>query len=222
MEEIIPFLLREKGNMRDQGRKIDVGPNYYAGRLLSSGYHTYYKNWTNDPQHRWFKVEQGDAMATVDKANSVLDSFAMVAIYEWPRAMQCVTNLMLQEFDKALRIERIVDGMRGGSAATVFAELIVGEKYNLGQYRTITNASSVWKGLSYDQKKEFREHEWIDLQIYEHGVQVIIEQVHSTGCDGELEEDLKAMELGNEGAGDGDFDGLLSMVVRRYRQAAKK
>lgn len=219
-DDIVSFLLHEQGNMREKGNKFDVGPNYYAGRLLADGYDTYYSNVTNDPQHWWFKVQQDKARTFVDQANSVLDSFALVGIYEWPRATQCVTKLMLQEFDEVLRIERIERGIRGGKAASLFSELLMGGKLNQGQYRAIRNTSSVWKGLSSVQQTEFREHESIDLQIYEHGVELFIRQVHIVGCASKLEEDLEKMERG-PGAGDGDFDGLLSTTLKRYRRLAR-
>lgn len=216
IEDIVSFLLHEKGVMRGKGKKVDIGPNYYAGRLLAEGYYAYYRNVTNDPQHWWFRVEHDQAKTVIEDAKSILNSFAMVGIYEWPRATRCVTRLMLEEFDEALRIERVEAGVRGGKAASLFSELVKGKKLNEGGYHEIRNGSSVWTRLSPAQQKEFKEHESIDLQIYVHGVELFIRQVHSVGCAAELEQDLRTMETGS-GNGVGDFDGLLKNVVQRYR-----
>lgn len=221
LSDITTYLLREQGRIKDKTRKkMDSGPNYYAGRLLSEGHQAYY--YDEEMRHMWFRIEKEDASETVKKANGMLDSFAMAAVYEWARATQCVMKRMLQAFDDALRIERTektgIDGSSGsGSAADVFAEFMSGKKLNKGQYHDIRNSSSVWRGLSAAQQKEFVLHEWIDMRIYEHAVELFIAQVHRVGCEKQLQEDVDEMERGT-GAGDGDFDGLLSNAVKRFRQ----
>lgn len=77
---------------------------------------------------------------------------------------------MLHAFDAALHIEQIEKNRTRSSAADRFSEVINGKRLNKGDYHNIRNASSVWNGLSAAQQRAFGEHEWIDMQIYEHGV----------------------------------------------------
>lgn len=151
----------------------------------------------------------------------MLDSFAMVGIYEWPLATRCVTQMMLHAFDNAQHVERVTINENGkensNSAARLFTNLMGGNKFNTGQYHDVRNASSVWRnGFTVEQRKWFVEHEWIDMKIYEHGVERFIERVYDVGCEEELERDVDDVERGI-GAGDGDFDGLLSGAVKRFR-----
>lgn len=71
--------------MPAKGMKFDVGPNFYAGRLVAKCVHKYYYIMMEDTQHKCFKVEQATASATVDQAKAVLDTFEMNVVYEWPR-----------------------------------------------------------------------------------------------------------------------------------------
>lgn len=221
MDDIVSFMLYEQGEKKGKN-KLDVGPNYYAGRLLSEGYHMYYRNVTNDPQHWWFKVDPALAHTVVQQANSILDTFTLIGIYEWPHATRCVTQLMLHAFDTAQQIERVTFNDNGvknsNSAARLFAQLMGENKFNTGQYHVVRNASSVWQyGFSVQQRRVFEEHEWIDLDIYEHAVEGFIEQVYEVGCERELERDMDDMQRGT-GTGDGDFDGLLNGAVKRFRR----
>lgn len=223
--DIVPYLLREEGRIKDNTRqKLDSGPNYYAGRLLSEGIHTYYHDKPN--KHKYFKVTSTDTnnndTTVIDKANEMLNTFAMTAVYEWPRTTQCVTKRMLQAFDDALQIQRREQnsGSHEANAADVFAELMSGTKLNKGHYHDVRNASSVWNGLTVAQRREFEKHERIDMQIYEHGVDLFIAQAVRVGCAKNLEEDVDEMESGTGAAGDGDFDGLLSKAVKRFRDAS--
>lgn len=235
MDNIVSFMLRERGRKKGNN-KLDIGPNYYAGRLLSEGYHTYFRNMTEDVQHWWYKVDPSLAMTTVQRATTMLDTFAMTGIYEWPRSTRCVSFSMLRAFDAAQQIERSKsstsplkdedesgdDDDDGGNAAQLFARLLERRRFNTGQYHEVRNASSVWTEVfSAEQRRGFEQHEWIDLEIYRYAVQRFIATAYKAGCGPELERDVDDMERGT-GSGDGDFDGLLSDAVKQFRSGEGK
>lgn len=219
VSDIVSFLLREEGQVADTAMKIDIGPNYYTGRLLSEGYHTYSQNITKDAQHKYFKVEPNKETVIIKNAKAMLETFEMTGIYEWPRATHCMTIKMLHAFNDALGIERMEEEDSQRIVEERFSELMIGKKLNMGEYHKSKSASSVWTGLSEDERREFEEHEGIDMEIYGHGVKLFIKQVHNVGCERELKMDVDEMRRG-DGQGDGDFDGLLDTVVKLFSESS--
>lgn len=196
MSNIRDFLLYEKGN-KGKGMKLDVGPNYLAGRMLASGFRKFKGiemafntgTQTNRPVHKWFLVNDADRQQIVLRASTIMENFLLVGLQNEKRATKCMVGKLLQSFDRAL-------GIRGESGEEGVAHRFddVFKVANEGSYNL--RSRDIWNSLSADDKLEFEQHEWIDLQLYKKGVQLFRSQVDKIGC-GEYLSDNDPETTGN-------------------------
>lgn len=209
LDDITNFLLEERGRKNGDGRKVDIGPNYYAGRLLSEGYHKYFYNLSTDPQHYYFQVSP----ESVENARIEMDKFLFVGIQELPGTTLCILRQMLQSFERRLDISDMVSMDIPPSEQVL--QLMQGRRENIGTYHQTYSPSSIWETLSREQRAQFARHEETDLGIYRHGLDKFIQQAHFLGCAYQLDKDL-GQGRKNQSMG-GDFRGLFVDAIRQYQ-----
>lgn len=166
LNEIRQFILNEQV---PQGASVgmDVGPNYYAGHLLSNGKMGFV---TNQGNHTWYNVSEGQKQNVVQDVRAILDRYVFIGLQSQPAATLCMLRRVLREFDG-------VNAVIPPSAKALRTHIDVENK---GSYKL--GADEVWDALSLVEKQRFQRHEWVDLRIYEHAHMLFTRQVLQFGC----------------------------------------
>lgn len=165
-EELRDFLLYEK---IPQGTQAgwDIGPNYMAGRLLS----TDKLDFVGNDRRRHFEVKPQDEKEVIEGCQKIIDSYVFVGLQSESEASQCMLKNTVMAFNEALGIDN--------SNIERLAEHI--PHTNSGSYKL--SSGQAWAKLTAEERKIFNHAERVDLAIYYEGERQFKKQVRFFGCE---------------------------------------
>lgn len=166
-EEAREFLLYDRLRDDDVELGSDVGPNYMAGRLLSSGAMAF----AGGTRHRYFLVEQDRKRDVAERAIRILRDYLFVGLQSESAASMCMLRKTIEHFNEAHGINNT-----GTERVAASARVLNSGSYSL-------TASKIWRRLSMEERILFDRKERVDLSIYEEGEKLFKRQIRMFGCD---------------------------------------
>lgn len=164
--ELRDFLLTEK-IPEDAEAGWDIGPNYMAGRLLS----TDVSDFVGDKRRRHYEVPAAKEEEVVRKSKEIIRNYVFIGLQTETDASVCMLKKTVEEFNK---VHGIVNNETDAIAQGI-------PRDNAGSYKM--TSAMVWDKLTLEEQKMFNEAERVDLAIYEEGLKMFKQQVKQFKCD---------------------------------------
>ncbi len=164
-EEILDFLLLEKALAEPFSTGQDAGPNYMAGRLLSSGY----EGFISDLYHRFYFVKPGQEKEVVKRSLNIMRDYIFIGLQSESAASKCMLRKTVKEFNAA-------HGIDNAGTDEVARTVPVA---NAGSYSM--SSAKIWNRMSAEQRRTFNEREQVDLAIYYESERMFKQQVRISG-----------------------------------------
>lgn len=164
--ELRDFLLYEKIPPHAEAG-WDIGPNYMAGRMLS----TDVSDFIGDRHRRHFEVRAEDVEGVMAECKNIVDGYVFVGLQSESEASKCMLMKTVMAFNEAHGIDN--------SNVEKLAEHI--PHTNAGSYKM--TSGKAWAKLTAQERKIFNHAERVDLAIYYEGEKQFKKQVRFFGCD---------------------------------------
>lgn len=164
--ELRDFLLREK--IPDDARAgHDKGPNYMAGRLLS----TSDSDFVGDRHRRHYEVPPEKEEQVVRESKEIIRSYVFIGLQAETDASVCMLKKTVEAFSE-------VHGIVNPDMEKIARDV---PRNNAGSYKM--TAEMAWEKLTPDEQKAFIEEERVDLAIYEEGLKMFRKHVKRFKCE---------------------------------------
>lgn len=166
-DEIRDFLLHNR--LRDKTIEVtpDGGPNYMAGRLMSSGLSEY----KTEGMHTYYPIAPNNEDNVQRKSLDMIRRYIFIGLQEEYEASMCMLRKTIEVFNKAL-------GIKNGYTYHVASTQRV---LNQGSYSL--SAAKIWKRFTAEEKLQFEANDKVEHALFKEGLNMFKWQVKLFRCE---------------------------------------